>query len=114
MTELKYLFSPLTLGPDDWKGYADLKRSRYAHHQIFHGKTTDKQSVLLCVYLFISLIKRLLLGTFQGRFERKPLQAYLDEDRFRKNRRISKHVKKKFFRIVQQAATLAPKFQNKL
>jgi hypothetical protein len=36
MTEFKYLFSPITLGPDGGKGYAALERSRFAHHQIFH------------------------------------------------------------------------------
>ena len=43
-----------------------------------------------------------MLGTFQGRFEPKHLESYLDEYVFRFNRRRSKSVGKKFMRIVQQ------------
>jgi hypothetical protein len=49
------------------------------------------------------LIKRLIRGTYHGRFEPKYLQNYLDEFVFRFNRRKSKSIGKKFMRIVQQA-----------
>ena len=99
MTEFEYLFSPQTPGPDDWKGYADLKRSLYARHMIFHNKNAVEQRVLPLVHLVISLIKRSFLGTFLGRFERKSLQAYQNEFRFRR---------------VQQAVTSALKFQKQI
>ena len=99
---------------DGWKGFNDLKNQGYCHHQIFQNKTADKQSVLPGVHLVISLIKRLVLGTFQGRFEKKHLQSYLDEYTFRFNRRNSKHVGKKFFRITQQAVVSSPKSYNQI
>ncbi|MFZ1986364.1 MAG: transposase, partial [Desulfatitalea sp.] len=67
------------------------------------------QSVLPGVQVVISLIKRLVLGTFQGRFEKKYIQAYLDEYTFRFNRRNCKHVGKKFFRIAQQSVVTSPR-----
>lgn len=94
-----------SVSTDGWKGYNELKSKGYAHHQIFQSKTDNKESVLSGVHLVVSLIKRLILGTFQGRFDRKYLQSYLDEYTFRFNRRTTNHVGKRFFRIVQQAAT---------
>jgi hypothetical protein len=48
-----------------------------------------------------TLVKRLIRGTHQGRFEPKYLQNYLDEYVFRFNRRKSKYIGKKFMRIVE-------------
>jgi hypothetical protein len=50
-----------------------------------------------------TLIKRLIRETYQGRFEPKYLQNYLDEYVFRFNRRKLKSIGKKFMRIVQQS-----------
>jgi hypothetical protein len=50
-----------------------------------------------------TLVKRLIRGTYQGRFEPKYLQNYLDEYVFRFNRRKSLNIGKKFMRMVQQA-----------
>jgi hypothetical protein len=49
-----------------------------------------------------------MLGTFQGRFEGKYLQRYLDEYVFRFNRRTTKTVGKRFWRIIQQAVASPP------
>lgn len=103
-----------TVVTDGWKGYSELKGLGYEHHQIFQNKTPDKESVLPGAHLVISLIKRLVLGTFQGRFEKKYLQSYLDEYTFRFNRRTTKHVGKKFFRMIQQAVTSTPKTQRQI
>jgi hypothetical protein len=54
------------------------------------------------VHLVASLVKRLILGTFQGRFTPEHLQNYMDEYVFRFNRRTSRNVGKKFMRIAQQ------------
>jgi len=88
---------------DGWKGYSGLQKSNYRHEQIFQTKTKDKASVLPGVHMIASLIKRLILGTYQGRPEKKYLQKYLDEYVFRFNRSKSKSVGKCFFRIVQQS-----------
>lgn len=93
---------------DGWSGYKALQSCGYSHNAIAQTKTEDKDSVLPGVHLVTSLIKRLILGTFQGRFEKKYLQRYLDEYVFRFNRRNTKFVGKRFFRIVQQAATSLP------
>jgi len=88
---------------DGWKGYSGLQKSNYRHEQVFQTKTKDKASVLPGVHMIASLIKRLILGTYQGRPEKKYLQKYLDEYVFRFNRSKSKSVGKCFFRIVQQS-----------
>jgi hypothetical protein len=50
---------------------------------------------------------RLIQGTYQGRFESKYLQIYLDESVFRFNRKKSKSIGIKFMRIVQRAVKSA-------
>jgi hypothetical protein len=52
--------------------------------------------------LVTSLINRLTRGTFQGRFEPKYLQNYLDEYVFCFIRRKSKSIGKNFMRMAQQ------------
>ena len=88
---------------DGWKGYNFLDESSYTHVQVVASHTAKKESVLPGVHLIASLVKRLILGTFQGRFDPKHLQSYLDEYVFRFNRRKSRNVGKKFMRIAQQA-----------
>lgn len=90
---------------DGWKGYDSLNQDHYDHRQVFFSKSGDKYSALSGVHLMASLVNRLILGTFQGRFAPKYLQNYLDEYVFRFNRRNSRNVGKKFMRIVQQVAS---------
>jgi len=87
---------------DGWKGYNPMDPDRYDHHQVFLSKSNDRYSQLSGVHLIASLVKRLIIGTFQGRFDPKYLQHYLDEYVFRFNRRKSKNIGKKFMRIVEQ------------
>ena len=88
---------------DGWKGYESLDENTYhILHKVFQNKAIDKDSVLPGVHLVASLVKRVILGTYQGRFDPKYLQNYLDEYVFRFNRRNSKFIGKKFMRIVQQ------------
>jgi len=93
---------------DGWKGYSSIQGQGYDHNQILRCKVENRESILPGVHLIASLVKRLILGTFQGRFEKKYLQRYLDEYVFRFNRRNTKSVGKRFFRIVQQVVTNAP------
>jgi transposase-like protein len=87
---------------DGWKGYEPLDENIFHHHKIFQNKVDDKDSVLPGVHLVASLVKRMILGTHQGRFDPRYLQNYLDEYVFRFNRRTSKYIGKKFMRISQQ------------
>lgn len=89
---------------DGWKGYNGIDPNFYEHQQVIASRTEDKDSVLPGVHLIASLVKRLILGTFQGRFAPEHLQSYLDEYVFRFNRRTSRNIGKKFMRIAQQIA----------
>jgi transposase-like protein len=93
---------------DGWLGYNALQSEGYEHKIIIQSKVEDKASVLPGVHLVTSLFKRVILGTFQGRFDPQYLQRYLDEYVFRFNRRTCKSIGKRFFRIMQQAAHSAP------
>ena len=92
---------------DGWKGYSFLEESSYEHKAMVASHIDNKECVLPGVHLIASLVKRLIVGTFQGRFDPKHLQSYLDEYVFRFNRRKSLNVGKKFMRIAQQVTASA-------
>jgi transposase-like protein len=93
-----------TVATDGWKGY-NFASENYIHRKTIASQTNDKSSVLPGVHRIASLVKRLILGTFQGRFGPEHLQSYLDEYVFRFNRRTSRNIGKKFMRIVQQVTS---------
>jgi transposase-like protein len=93
---------------DGWKGYSGLEEAGYFHRKILQNQVDDKESVLPGVHLVASLFKRVILGTFQGRFGGQYLQRLLDEYVFRFNRRTTKSVGKRFWRIMQQAVASPP------
>jgi transposase-like protein len=93
---------------DGWSGYGADVSKNYDHEKVLQSKAEDRFKTLPGVHLVSSLVKRLILGTFQGRFDKKHLQRYLDEYVFRFNRRNSTYVGKKFMRIVQQAMLTLP------
>jgi len=99
---------------DGWFAYRGLPDAGYPHKIIAQSKTEDKASVLPGVHLVTSLFKRVVLGTFQGRFDPQYLQRYLDEYVFRFNRRTCRSVGKKFWRLVQQATHSKPIFRKNL
>jgi transposase-like protein len=100
-----------TVFTDGWSSYKQLGAEGYNHMPDVQpkdqkgakgaGKTLD------AAHGVISLVKRLMLGTFQGRFDKRYLQRYLDAYTFRFNRRKTKVVGKRFFRLVQQVACSA-------
>lgn len=90
------------IATDGWKGYSGLEKD-FVHHRVLSSQSQSKESVLPGVHLVVSLVKRVLLGTFQGRFNPEYLQRYLDEYVFRFNRRTSKSPGKCFWRIMQRA-----------
>lgn len=93
---------------DGWFAYRGLQDEGYTHKAIVQRKADDKKSVLPGVHLVTSLVKRVILGTFQGRVDPQYLQRYLDEYVFRFNRRTCKAVGKRFWRIMQRAAQSTP------
>jgi hypothetical protein len=99
---------------DGWAAYNSLQDTGYPHKVIVQSKTDDKESVLPSVHLVTSLVKRVMLGTFQGRFDPQYLQRYLDEYVFRFNRRACRSIGKRFWRIMQQTAQSDPVFLKNL
>ena len=90
-----------TVVTDGWASYPPIIKDQH-HVRVNQSKPDYKKERLHGVHLVASLVKRLIRGTFQGRFEPKYLQNILDEYVFRFNRRKSKYIGKKFMRIVEQ------------
>jgi hypothetical protein len=63
---------------------------------------------LKIAHLTISLLKRWLLGTYQGAVSSPHLSYYLDEFTFRFNRRTSGYRGKLFYRLLQQSLLSDP------
>jgi hypothetical protein len=89
------------LKTDDWSGYTSLPSLGYQ-------RTILKPEALALPHLVASLLKRWLLGTYQGAVRPTHLDYYLDEFTFRFNRRTSRSRGKLFYRLVQQAAMVDP------
>ena len=86
---------------DDWAGYGSLPSLGYPR-RVLNPKD------LKLPHLVASLLKRWLLGTYQGAVRPTHLAYYLDEFTFRFNRRTSRSRGKLFYRLVQQALLLDP------
>ena len=97
-----------TVVTDGWSGYCGLAKNGYQHDRELSKEGQEKNCVLPGAHLVVSLVKRLVLGTFQGRFHKKHLQGYLDEFVFRFNRRSATFVGKKFMRIAEQIISTEP------
>lgn len=94
---------------DAWQGYAGLEKKGYKHQVTEIANTPGSASDLMPrVHRVASLLKRWLAGTHQGAVSHAHLDYYLDEFAFRFNRRTSRHRGKLFYRLVQQAAQVAP------
>ncbi len=100
-----FISTHVTLGSlirtDGWTGYEPLDAAGYKH--IVVGPTE-----VALAHLIASLLKRWLLGTYQGAVEPSHLDYYLDEYTFRFNRRTSASRGKLFYRLVQQAVITMP------
>jgi transposase-like protein len=94
---------------DGWSGYAQLEARGYRHSSYtLYGVAARAAKALPRVHRVISLAKRWLLGTHQGRCTRRHMQAYMDEFVFRFNRRKSRHVGNLFRRILEQVGHSTP------
>jgi transposase-like protein len=90
-----------TVCTDDWSGYTTLSDCGFNHIITSTGG-------LKSVHLVAALLKRWLLGTYQGAVRPSHLAYYLDEFTFRFNRRTSAFRGKLFYRLVQQAMMIDP------
>ncbi len=95
-----------TVVTDAWPSYPPIIEDQI-HDPVNQSQLNNEDDGLYGVHLIASMDKRLIRGTFQGRFEPKYLQNYLDEYVFRFNRRKTKYIRNKFMRIVQQVAKSA-------
>lgn len=94
---------------DGLPSYAGLPAVGYIHRpRVIQGSGRSADALLPRVHRVVSLLKRWLLGTHQGRIERKHLPYYLDEFTFRFNRRTSGFRGLLFYRLAQQAILLQP------
>jgi len=95
---------------DGWSGYKFLSNNdNYKHEvKVIAGSGKGADELLPHVHLVISLVKRWIYGTHQGKVSPKYLEYYLDEFAFRFNRKMSKHRGKLFYRLMQQAVTTPP------
>jgi transposase-like protein len=100
-----------TVVTDGWRGYSSLEKEGFKHIVNLKSKDDD---LLPHVHTVISLIKRWLLGTYQGGIYQKHLGYYLDEYTFRFNRRKSKSRGKLFRRLIEQAVITPPLTRKEL
>jgi transposase-like protein len=92
---------------DGWRGYGQLSAMDY-EHVIIRKEAVVGKNLLPKVNRVAALLKRWLLGTYQGRAEISHLDYYLDEYTFRFNRRTSRSRGKLFYRLLQQAVAVEP------
>lgn len=90
-----------TIRTDDWIGYGRLPEAGFRHVVVGSKE-------LKLAHLIAALLKRWLLGTYQGAVRPSHLAYYLDEFTFRFNRRTSASRGKLFYRLVQQAMMVDP------
>lgn len=94
---------------DGWSGYLGLRSAGYRHRRRVIGRDPGRASKLFPhVHRALSLLKRWLLGTYQGAVQPKHLPAYLDEFVFRFNRRRSRRATLPFQRLCSIAVATPP------
>ena len=92
---------------DGWQGYNGVGKLGYLH-EVIREDTNVGDNLLPKAHLVASLLKRWLLGTYQGAVRPVHLDYYLDEYTFRFNRRTSRSRGKLFYRLLQHAAEVRP------
>lgn len=96
-----------TVQTDGWRGYGKLSERGYVH-EIIRKEAVVGRNVLPKVNRIAALLKRWLLGTYQGRVEPSHIDYYLDEYTLRFNRRTSRSRGNLFYRLVEQAVAIEP------
>jgi transposase-like protein len=93
-----------TVHSDGWSGYNSVPDAGFDHDVDVIGRDRERATVLFPhVHRIASLLKRFLLGTYQGAVRWFQLKHYLEEFTFRFNRRSSRAVGKLFMRLAEQA-----------
>lgn len=96
-----------TVLTDGWSGYTDLATLGYDHVVINQSASPNPAHVLLAgPHRVASLVKRCLLGTYQGGIAQAHLPYYLDEFTFRFNRRRSRARGLLFYRLIEQGTEI--------
>jgi len=96
-----------TVITDAWSGYTEREMLDYDHLVFNQSASSDPAHVLLQgPHRVISLVKRWLLGTYQGAVAIAQLPYYLDEFTFRFNRRGSRARGLLFYRLLEQACQI--------
>lgn len=93
---------------DGRHSYRPLARDGFRHVPLVlrgHGREASS-AMLPRVHRVAALIRRWLLGTYQGRITPDRLGRYLDEYAFRFNRRKSSERGMLFYRLIQQSVTM--------
>lgn len=96
-----HVYTGTRIRTDGWIAYKAIPAMGYEH-------TVVGSKDLKIAHLTISLLKRWLLGTYQGAVRPTHLSYYLDEFTFRFNRRTSGSRGKLFYRLVQQSLLVDP------
>ena len=98
-----------TVMTDGFSSYAALPGLGYDHVVLNQSASPDPAHVLMpAVHRVSSLLKRWLLGTYQGAVSNQHLNYYLDEFTFRFNRRRSRSRGLLFYRLLEQAVHVSP------
>jgi transposase-like protein/DNA-directed RNA polymerase subunit RPC12/RpoP len=92
---------------DGWGGYNGLSELGYVH-EVVREEAAVGRNLLPKVNRIAALLKRWLLGTYQGGIHLSHLDYYLDEYTFRFNRRTSRSRGKLFCRLIEQSLATAP------
>jgi transposase-like protein len=92
---------------DGLPSYLGLEGYRH-DRQVQRRQPPGAEPLLPRVHRVVSLLKRWLLGTYQGAVRMGHLDDYLDEFTFRFNRRTSASRGKLFYRLAQQAVQVGP------
>jgi len=93
---------------DGWNGYSGIDDEGYSSEITKISEADSEDEKLPHVHLAISLIKRWILGTYQGSIDKDYLQMYLEEFSFRFNRKTSHSRGWLFYRMVQGAVSTKP------
>lgn len=110
-TALKQMVEPgAQIHTDGWRAYGFLETEGYTHRVIRTetDNTLNAANLLPHAHQVASLLKRWLPGTHHGSVMPGHLDFYLDEFTFRFNRRTSGSRGLLFYRLMQQAVSLAP------
>ena len=98
-----------TVRTDGTWAYRSLEKYHYVREKhVQLGSNIPAHVSLPGVHRVASLLKRWILGTYQGSIQPQHLDYYLDEYCFRFNRRTSRSRGLLFYRLIEQAAVTGP------